>query len=173
MHDKRVIVSNFVFGGLRFMSRSIIGFLMLLILAPTLLAQQGAQEKLVKYSPDFEFVDGIYANFGMVKENEPIPAARIVTDYDMFDRAFYDKITAQKEIVIYDDFGVKKVIKTQNVWGYGRNGVLYINIGSNFHRISFVGSISHFVASVTTYNPNYYDPYYNPYSSNSYYNNHY
>lgn len=61
-------------------------------------------------------------------------------------------------------------MKSKNIWGYGRNGVLYINVGTNFHRISFVGSICHFVATVTTYNPNYYDPYYyNPYYSNSYY----
>ena len=34
--------------------------------------------------------------------------------------------------------------------------------------------ICHFVATVTTYNPNYYDPYsYNPYYSSSYYYNRY
>ncbi len=148
-------------------------FLVLLILAPVLMAQQTEGDKLVKYTPEFEFNDGIYANFGMVKTNDPIPAVRIVTELDMMDRAFYEKITEQKEIVIYDDFGVKKVIKTKNVWGYGRNGAIYINVGSAFHRISFVGSISHFVASVTTYSPNYYDPYYNPYSYNSYSNNRY
>ena len=155
------------------MSRRIRWFLVLLILTPVLMAQQVESEKLVKYTPEFEFNDGIYANFGMVKTNDPIPSVRIVTELDMMDRAFYEKITEQKEIVIYDDFGVKKVLKTKNVWGYGRNGALYINVGSAFHRISFVGSISHFVASVTTYNSNYYDPYYNPYSSNSYYNNRY
>jgi len=148
------------------------GLLLLLIVFPLLSAQQGEQ-RMVQHSPEFEFVDGIFANFEMVKDNDPIPQARIVTDVDMFDRAFYDKITAGKEIVIYDENGVKKVMKTQDIWGYGRNGVLYINIGSSFHRISFVGSISHFVASVTTYNSNYYDPYYNPYYSNSYYYNRY
>ena len=147
---------------------------LLLWISPWVLAQEEVSVGLVKYDPGFEFEDGIFANFSMVRANEPIPAARIVTDVDMFDRAFYDKITNEKEIVIYDDNGVKKVMKTSNIWGYGRNGVLYINIGSAFHRISFVGSISHFVASVTTYNPNYYDPYnYNPYYSNSYYYNRY
>lgn len=150
------------------------GILMLMLLTPVLVAQEGEGSGMVRYSPDFEFRDGIYANFEMVKENAPIPTARIVTDINMFDRAFYDKITALKEIVIYDNNGVKKVMKTSNIWGYGRNGVLYINVGSAFHRIGFVGSISHFVASVTTYNSNYYDPYYyDPYYSNSYYNNRY
>jgi hypothetical protein len=123
---------------------------------------------------DFQFGEGIYANFDMVLANDPIPQARIVTDLDMFDRAFYEKITAAKEIVIYDENGVKKELPTHEVWGYGRNGILYINVGSAFHRISFVGSICHFVATVTTYNPNYYDPYYyNPYYSSSYYYNRY
>ena len=127
------------------------------------------QSEMVKYTPGFEFQDGIFPNFDMVKANTPIPPARIHTDLDMYDRAFYEKLTSGKEIVIYDQNGVKKVLKTNNIWGYGRNGSLYINVGSAFHRISFVGNISHFVASVTTYNPNYYDPYYyNPYSP--YYN---
>jgi hypothetical protein len=132
------------------------------------------ERSMVKYSHEFEFVDGIYANFEMVLANDPIPSARIVTDLDMFDRAFYEKITAGKEIVIYDENGVKKELKTTETWGYGRNGILYINVGGAFHRISFVGSICHFVANVTTYNPNQYDPYYyNPYYSNSYYYNRY
>lgn len=137
--------------------------------------QDPEQERpLVQYSPDFEFRDGLFANFESVKENNPIPPARIVTDEDMFDRAFYDKITGHKEITIYDENGVKKVLETENIWGYSRNGILYINVGVTFHRISFMGSISHFVATITTYHPSHYDPYYyNPYYSNSYYYNRY
>ena len=86
--------------------------------------QEPGQPERVPYSPDFEFNDGIYANFQMVRNNDPIPTARIVTDVDMFDRDFYDKVTAQKEIVIYDDNGVKKVMNSKDIWGYGRNGHL-------------------------------------------------
>ena len=129
---------------------------------------------MVQYTTDFEFTDGLFTNFESVKENNPIPPARIVTDEDMFDRAFYDKITSHKEIAIYDENGVKKVLQTENIWGYSRNGILYINVGVSFHRISFMGSISHFVATITTYSPSHYDPYYyNPYYSNSYYYNRY
>jgi hypothetical protein len=129
---------------------------------------------IVEYTADFEFNNGIYANFDMVLANDPIPPARIVTDLDMFDRAFYEKVTAGKKIIIYDENGVKNELNTHEIWGYGRNGILYINVGSAFHRISFVGSICHFVANVTTYSPNYYDPYYyNPYYSSSYYYNRY
>jgi len=166
-------VSNFVVEGVMSMWIRITGLLLLLVFTPLLKAQERDEAAMVKHSPDFEFNNGIFANFEMVKDNDPISPARIVSDVDMFDRGFYDKITAQKEIIIYDDNGVKKVMKTANIWGYGRNGVLYINVGSAFHRISFVGSISHFVASVTTYSSNYYDPYYNPYYSNSYNYNRY
>jgi len=149
-------------------------FFILLIWCPLILAQEDQGKEMVEYSPDFEFNDGIFPNFESVKENNPIPAARIVTDEDLYDRAFYDKVTAQKEITIYDDNGVKKVMRTEDIWGYSRNGILYINVGMAFHRISYMGSICHFVATVTTYNPNYYDPYYyNPYYSNSYYYNRY
>jgi hypothetical protein len=134
--------------------------------------QQNDSVEMVKYNPDFEFNDGFYANFNMVKSNSPIPAARIVSDVDLIDRDYYDKVVSRDEIIFYDNNGVKQTFKSKNIWGYARNGVLYINVGEAFHRISFVGSICHFVASVTTYNANYYDPYgYNPYNYNSYYNN--
>lgn len=156
------------------MKNKLSSLVFLLLISPWIVAQEGQDLEMVKYSADFEFNDGIFANFDMVRANNPIPSARIVTDVDMFDRAFFDKVTGEKEITIYDDNGVKKVLKTSNIWGYARNGILHINVGSAFHRISFVGSISHFVASVTTYNPNYYDPYnYNPYNYNPYYSNRY
>lgn len=147
------------------------GLLWLLMCSATLLAQEGGEEvPMVEYSTDFEFAEGIFTNFDMVKLNNPIPPARIVTDVDFFDREFYDKVTAGKEITIYDNNGVKEVMETKDIWGYGRNGVLYINVGGNFHRVSYVGGICHFVATVTTYNPYYYDPYsYSPYYSSSYY----
>lgn len=122
---------------------------------------QEAPEGMVKYTPDFKFQDGIYSNFNMVKHNYPIPKSRIVTDIGMNDREFYDKITEEKWIIFYDDNGVQQELKSDNIWGYGRNGVLYVNLGNGFHRISFVGNICHFVATITTYNQGYYDPYYN------------
>jgi len=171
---KRILVDNFVEDGDEYMMMRLLRLWVLLLVTPALFAQEGEGAEMVKYTPDFEFNDGIFANFEMVKDNNPIPPARIVTEVDMFDREFYDKVTSEKEIVIYDDNGVKKVMRSRDTWGYSRNGVLYINVGTKFHRVSFVGSICHFVATMTTYNPNYYDPYaIHPYYSNSYYNNRY
>jgi hypothetical protein len=162
-------VRNFANEGIGMMNK-ISSLIILLFLARLITAQEGILAGMEKYAPGFEFNDGIYPNFQMVKNNDPIPAARIVSDVDIFDQDFYEKTTSEKQIVIYDENGVKKILKTASTWGYSRNGALYINVGSAFHRISFVGSISHFVASVTTYNSNYYDPYgynsYSPYSNN-------
>lgn len=145
-----------------------------ILISTSVIAQEETPEGMVRYTTSYEFPEGIYANFEMVKAASPIPAARVVTDVDLFDREYFEKITAAKQIVIYDDNGVMMEFKTSKIWGYGRNGTLYINVGGAFHRISMVGNISHFVASVTTYNPNYYDPYhYNPYYSNSYYGGRY
>jgi len=152
------------------MKKAVLALLLLLATSVLILAQEETPEGMVRYTTAYEFPDGIYSNFERVIASQPIAAARVVTDVDLFDREFYEKITSEKEIVIYDDNGVKTEIKTSKIWGYGRNGALYINVAGSFHRISLVGSISHFVASVTTYNPNYYDPYhYNPYYSNSFY----
>lgn len=124
---------------------------------------------MVKYTPEFRFHDGIYANFNMVKQNFPISKSRIVTDVGLNDRDFYEQVTEKKKIIFYDDNGVQQELKSDNIWGYARNGVLYVNLGNGFHRISFVGSICHFVATITTYNQGYYDPYYSPGYSNRYY----
>ncbi len=130
---------------------------------------QDAPEGMVEYSHDFRFHDGIYANFNMVRSNFPIPKSRIVTDVGMTDRDFYEKITEKKRIVFYDDFGVQQELNSSNIWGYARNGVIYANLGSGFHRISFVGNICHFVATITTYNQGYYDPYRSQGYSSRYY----
>ena len=128
------------------------------------------QEGMVKYSPDFRFKDGIYLNFDQVKLNNPIPKAKLLTSVDYNDREFFKKILEMDKIYFYDNMGVRQEVEKNNIWGYSRNGVLYVQVQENFNRITFVGNICHFVADITTYdsrynnNPyGYYDPYYSPY----------
>ena len=134
-------------------------------------------ESMVKYTPDFRFNDGIYLNFDQVKLNSPIPKAKLLTSVDYNDREFFKKILAQDKIYFYDNLGVRQEVASSNIWGYSRNGVLYIQIQENFNRITFVGSICHFVADITTYDSRYYnspygyyDPFYSPYGYGNYYN---
>ncbi|MFW5656262.1 MAG: hypothetical protein ACOC0C_01490 [Bacteroidota bacterium] len=115
---------------------------------------------LVQYTTDYEFTDGIYLNFEMVENNDPIPKSRMLTTMDYNDRDFFERLTDSKEIAFFDGLGVKKTVPTDKIWGYADNGVLFININNSFNRITVVGSICHFVANLTTYNTSAYDPYY-------------
>jgi hypothetical protein len=154
-------------------------FLLSLILSATPLSHLYGQEKegMVKYTPDFRFNDGIYLNFEQVKMNSPIPKAKILTSIDYNDREFFKKILEIDKIYFYDNMGVRQDIPKNSIWGYARNGVLYVQVQENFNRITFVGSICHFVADITTYDNRYgnspygyYDPYYSPYGYGNYYN---
>jgi hypothetical protein len=134
------------------------------------------KEGMVKYTPDFKFTDGIYLNFDMVKLNKPIPKAKLLTSVDYNDREFFKKIFENDKIYFYDNMGVRQEIAKNTIWGYARNGVLYIQVQENFNRVTFVGNICHFVADITTmdsryYNSpyGYYDPYYSPYGYGNYY----
>ena len=125
------------------------------------------QEGYVKYTNSFKFKDGIYLNFHQVKLNQPIQKSQIVTDIDYNSFDFYEKLFESKLISLYDNIGVKKEIKINEIWGFSEKGVLYINLNEEFNRIPVFGSISHFIAN-KTYTE--YDPYTtNPYYSNSYY----
>jgi hypothetical protein len=134
------------------------------------------REGMVKFTPDFKFNDGIYLNFEQVKANSPIPKSKLLTSLDYNDREFFKKIMEMDKIYFYDDLGVRQDVAKNAIWGYSRNGILYIQIQENFNRITFVGSICHFVADVTTYDSRYnsspygyYDPYYSPYGYGNYY----
>ncbi|HEX2920330.1 MAG TPA: hypothetical protein VHO50_04100 [Bacteroidales bacterium] len=135
--------------------------------------QLGTAGKTVKYTPDFRFKDGIYLDFVQVKNNNPVPKAKLLTSIDYNDREFYKKLLENDKIYYYDNMGIRQELTTGNIWGYSRNGVLYIQIQESFNRITFVGNISHFVADVVTYSNYYspygYDPYYSPFSYGSYY----
>jgi hypothetical protein len=152
--------------------------IIILALIPVPLA---GQEKagMVKYTPDFRFKDGIYLNFDQVKLNNPIPKAKLLTSMDYNDREFFKKLLESEKIYFYDGMGIRQEITTNTIWGYARNGVIYVQVQETFNRITFVGSICHFVADITTLDPRYYnspyggyDPYsyYSPYGYSNYYN---
>jgi hypothetical protein len=134
------------------------------------------ERDLVKFTPDFRFTDGVYLNFDQVKMNRPIPKAKLLTSIDYSDREFFKKIFELDKIYFYDELGVRQEIPKGSVWGYSRNGVLYIQVQEIFNRITYIGNICHFVADITTYDSRYnnspygfYDPYYSSYGYGNYY----
>ena len=82
---------------------------------------------MVKYTPDFKFKDGIYLNFDQVKTNNPIPKAKLLTSADYNDREFFTKIFSSDKIYFYDEMGIRQEVEKNNIWGYARNGVLYVH----------------------------------------------
>jgi hypothetical protein len=146
-------------------------------------------EGMVKYTPDFRFNDGIFLNFDQVKSNAPIPKAKILTSTDYNDKDFFKNLMKGEKIYFYDGMGMRQEVEITSIWGYSRNGVLYIQIQGNFNRVTFIGNICHFVADITSYDNRYYNspygyydpynyypyyypyrsPYYSPYSYGSYY----
>jgi hypothetical protein len=138
------------------------------------------REGMVKFTPDFRFNEGIYLNFDQVKLNSPIPKAKILTSTDYNDREFFKKLFESEKLYFYDAVGIRQEVLISNIWGYSRNGILYIQVQKKFNRVTFVGTICHFVADITTYDSRYYnspygynDPYYyspySPYGYGSYY----
>ncbi|NBC82034.1 MAG: hypothetical protein GVY19_01505 [Bacteroidetes bacterium] len=121
----------------------------------------------VKYTPDFDFNDGVFLDFEQVTLNNPIPKSRLLTSTDFNSSDFFDELMKNKRIYFYDQVGVKREVIIDQIWGYSRNGVLYKNMQNEFFRITIVGSISHFIASHTSYQDYYTDPYYHPYYGRS------
>jgi hypothetical protein len=137
-------------------------FILLTGMNSQIYAQADSSADLVKYTPGFKFEEGIFLNFDQVKQDKPIAKSQIITSIPYDDPDFYDRILQEKKIDLYDNLGSKQEISAKKIWGYSKNGVLYVNVNDDFYRITIVGSICHFVASLTTYN-NYGSPYYSGY----------
>ena len=135
------------------------------------LSAQTDSANLVKYTNDFKFEEGIYLNFEQLKSNNPVPKSRIISELDYTDIDFFDKILSKPLIYFYDNMGIRKELSSKNIWGYSRNGFIYIGIDGNYFRITMIGAICHFVATQTYYssfNHGYYgNSYYDPYQTHS------
>ena len=138
--------------------------LLALLFSADITAQSDSAVALVKYSTEFRFREGFYLNFDQVRNNKPLPKSRVLTSVDYKSNTFFDQVIESQTLTYFDDFGNSQDVETSKLWGYSKNGILYINVYGSFNRITIVGSICHFVANVTTYSNRYYSPYgYSPY----------
>jgi hypothetical protein len=151
-------------------------YYLITILSFTIICSSFAQPKdtsnMVRFTPEFKFSDGIFLNFSQVKSDSPLPKSKILTTIDYNNDDFFGEILKEKQINFYDEFGAKQSVLTKNIWGFSRNGNLYIKVNDELNRITYIGSISHFIANITSYPNSPYDPYmyngYNPYNSYNY-----
>ena len=127
-----------------------------LLALQALTAQEPEEVPMTEYSPGYVFKDGLYLSIDDVSANDPIPLARIVSDRYVYDKDFFDELIIKKQIILYDDAGVRASVRTKDVWGYALHGRLHIMVGGKFQRIILQGSISHFMASATTNERKYY-----------------
>jgi hypothetical protein len=121
--------------------------------------------KWVNYNSDFRFTDGIYLSFDQVKSNKPLLKSRVISTIEYDNPEFFDILLSKTEILYYDYLGMKQTVKVTNIWGYAKNGDLFIRMYDSFNKITYMGSICHFLAIINVnyqpmYDPYYYNPYY-------------
>lgn len=134
----------------------------LLLLFIVTLLQTAAQE-VVQYEPGFEFREGVYLNFEQFKNNSPIPKSAIISKFNKSDTEFLPAILDEKTFSYKDANDSVVTHSSENVWGFSRNGVIFIRVEDEYNRIAVLGSISHFVATITVYYNGMNSPFMNPY----------
>jgi hypothetical protein len=139
--------------------RNLFGFIFFILATPNVEGQVDTLG-MVRYSHEYPLNEGFYLNFEQVRTNNPLPKSRVITSVSITDADFFSLALQGDRIGFYDDLGARQEVATRNIWGYCRNGVIHVRVGDGFNRVTVVGSISHFVASVTTYNSRHNDPYY-------------
>lgn len=137
-------------------------FSILLLLYVFAILQTSAQE-VVQYAPGFNFREGIYLSFEQFKNNNPISKNSIISKLDKSDTEFLPTILDEKTFSYKDAADSVRTASTENVWGFSRNGVIFIRVENDYNRIAVLGSISHFVATITIYNSGMNSPFMNPY----------
>ena len=112
---------------------------------------------MVQYDQSFQFREGIFLTFKDFKNNTAVPNSAIVTNLNPNSPDFYNELLTDKVIKLKTASDSIVDWKTNEIWGFCRNGNIYINYQNDFYRIPVLGSLSHFVAKVVVRN-SFYDP---------------
>ncbi|NSW44432.1 MAG: hypothetical protein HPY79_01195 [Bacteroidales bacterium] len=123
---------------------------------------QNDTSKTFVLTPNAVLKDGVYFSYDRFLKQQPLPFVKILNYENYTDKESFFK---QKNIQILDEYGIAKTIDTRTIWGYVLNNVLFVNYNKDFYRVSYLGTISHFLATQTVRNyATPYDPYYGYYS---------
>ncbi len=113
-----------------------------------LITKIGCSQDSAAYSKDFRLYEGLYLGYQDFRYNWPISKEKIITKINKDQLDFYSKIIEEEYIQYYErDSSVSK-IKSEKVWGYCQNNIVFINLDKNFFRIPVFGSISNFIGTV-------------------------
>jgi len=120
-------------------------------------------QAVVQYAPGFEFREGIYLRFDDFRNNNPVAKNSIISKFNKSDTEFLSTVLDEKTFSYKDQNDSTRIVNTEEVWGFSRNGAIFIRIEDGFNRIAVLGSISHFVATITVYYNGMNNPFFNPY----------
>lgn len=124
------------------------------------LSKWGIAQDSVAYSKDFRLYEGLYLNYQEFRYNWPIPKEKIITKINKDQLDFYSKLIEEEFIEFTERDGSVTKIKSEKVWGYCQNNIIFINLDKNFYRIPVFGAISNFIGTVEVVN---YSPGYDPF----------
>lgn len=122
------------------------------------------------FTKDFRLYEGLYLSYEDFRYNWPIPKEKIITTLNKDQLDFYSKVIEEELIEYKERDGSITKVKSEDVWGYCQNNIIFINQDHNFFRIPVFGAISNFIGTVevTNYSPGY-DPFMNaPMNSTAY-----
>ena len=116
----------------------------------------------VAFTKDFRLYEGLYLGYQDFRYNWPIPKEKIITKINKDQLDFYSKLIEEEFIEYTERDGSVTKMKSEKVWGYCQNNIIFINQENNFYRIPVFGAISNFIGTVevTNYSPGY-DPFMN------------
>lgn len=123
-----------------------------------------AQNDFPPAADNIVFKEGVYIDFNSLLSAQPINCIRII---DCLDDNLKE-VLKKKELEYLDDMGIKKLILTDDVWGYAEKGALFVQINKEFHRITMIGTISHLFVNQKVYRSGMNDPYNYNYGSPMY-----
>lgn len=133
---------------------------LLLSICALLVSNVVFSQQMAQYDQYFDFKEGLYPGLEDFKNNHPIPKTAIQTRLDINQPDFFSELLKEKTIKVVMANDSIKEFQTGQLWGYSKNGNIYVHYGNDFYRIPVLGRISHFVALVEIRVPGYYDPWY-------------
>jgi len=135
-------------------------FSLFLVIFFLLLSKAQLAQDSVSFSKDFRLYEGLYLGYSDFRYNWPIPKEKIITSINKNQLDFYTKLIEQDFVeYIERDSSISKV-KSEHVWGYCQNNIIFINLDKSFYRIPVFGAISNFIGTVEVVN---YSPGFDPF----------